>query len=120
MARFAEVIALTPAEIRDNDVWVVERAGQVIGFYGLVHHGEVAELDHLWLRPEEIGHGLGRLTFEDAMRRAREMDAHRLEWEAEPNAVGFYRRMGGIPIREVTSELGRRLEVFALDLAGPA
>jgi hypothetical protein len=45
MARFAEVIALTPAEIRDNDVWVVERAGQVIGFYGLVHHGDVAELD---------------------------------------------------------------------------
>jgi hypothetical protein len=48
------------------------------------------------------------------------MGADRLEWEAEPNAVGFYRRMGGVPIREVTSELGRRLGVFALELAGPA
>ena len=48
---------------------------------------------------------------------ARERGARRLEWEAEPNATGFYERMGGTYVRdsEVT-EWGRVLEVLGLDL----
>ena len=43
--------------------------------------------------------------------------ARRLEWEAEPNATGFYERMGGTYVRdsEVT-EWGRVLEVLGVAL----
>lgn len=49
---------------------------------------------------------------------ARERGARRLEWEAEPNATGFYRRMGGTFVRdsEVT-EWGRVLQVLGVRLA---
>jgi hypothetical protein len=39
-----------------------------------------------------------------------------MEWEGEPNAVGFYERMGGRRVRTVTSEWGRELPVMAVDL----
>jgi GNAT superfamily N-acetyltransferase len=116
MDRFAAVIAIDSHYLAQNEVWVAQSAGKVAGFYGLVHHGAVAELDHLWLLPAYIGQGLGRRLFEHAVARAAARGAQRLEWEAEPNAVGFYRRMGGATARETTSELGRRMEVFALDL----
>ncbi len=32
--------------------------------------------------------------------RGRQLGASRLEWEAEPNAVGFYERMGGRYFRD--------------------
>jgi GNAT superfamily N-acetyltransferase len=88
----------------------------VAGFYSLIQHGEVSELDDLWLLPRHIGKGLGRRMFEHATNRAREQGATRLEWEAELHAVGLYERMGGRRVGERTSQLGRTLPIFALDL----
>jgi hypothetical protein len=39
-----------------------------------------------------------------------------MEWESDPNAVGFYRRMGGDTVRMQRSEWGRDLPVMAVDL----
>lgn len=116
LMRFGAILSLSPDWIRQHDVWVLEEDDEVAGFYGLIHHGEVSELDDLWLLPRHIGKGLGRRLFEHAVARAREHGALRLEWEAEPHATGFYERMGGRPVRETTSQLGRKLAVFALDL----
>ena len=99
-----------------HEVWVLEQEGEVAGFYSLIHHGEVSELDHLWLLPRHIGQGLGRPLFEHALQRARMSGANRIEWEAEPNATGFYGRMGAQPLRETTSSMGRTLTVMGRDL----
>jgi hypothetical protein len=55
--------------------------------------------------------------FEHVADRARELGARRLEWEAEPNAHGFYERMGATYVRdsEVT-EWGRVLDVLGVEL----
>ncbi len=116
LMRFGAILSLSPDWIRQHDVWVLEEGGEVAGFYGLIHHGEVSELDDLWLLPAYIGKGHGRRLFEHAAARARESGALRLEWEAEPHATGFYERMGGRAVRETISELGRKLSIFALDL----
>jgi hypothetical protein len=58
------------------------------------------------------------LLFEHVVTCARELGARRLEWEAEPNARGFYERMGGAYVRDSeTTEWGRVLEVFGLALS---
>ena len=79
MEQFARVISMSPDYVRDHEVWVVEQGGEIAGFYGLIHHGEVCELDHLWLLPRYIGTGLGRRLFEHAVNRARETDAVQME-----------------------------------------
>ena len=51
------------------------------------------------------------------MEQARQLGATRLEWEAEPNAVGFYEGMGGRYLREsAPTELGRTVPVMGLEL----
>jgi hypothetical protein len=42
-----------------------------------------------------------------------------MEWEAEPNALGFYERMGAVYVRDSEpSEWGRVLAVMAVSLVG--
>lgn len=116
LRRFAALVALTPEVVATNDVQVGERDGELRGFYTLLHRGGLAVLDDLWLEPGEIGRGSGRLLFEHAASRARLAGASLLEWEAEPYAVGFYTRMGGVTVRFVDSSLDRRLPVMQLRL----
>ena len=74
-------------------------------------------LDDLWVEPEWIGRGVGSRLFHRAVERARELDATRLEWEAEPHAIGFYTRMGGHYLRDSEpSAWGRVIPVMGIDL----
>ncbi|MDT7710222.1 MAG: hypothetical protein QOG20_5829 [Pseudonocardiales bacterium] len=114
--RFARTLGLTPEVVAANEVHVLERDGRVCGFSTLLLRGELAVLDDLWLDPAEIGRGSGRLLFEDAAARAAALGARTLEWEAEPHAVGFYERMGGVTAGWADSPLGRRLPVMRLVL----
>jgi GNAT superfamily N-acetyltransferase len=117
MAGFASVISMSPAYIRQHEVWVLEDSKEIVGFHGLIHRGEVCELDHMWLMPERIGKGHGRQMFEHALMRAGEGGAARLEWEADSYAIGFYQRMGVRHLRWTVSQLGRRLPVMEISLA---
>lgn len=91
--------------IRDNHVYVAEDAGEIRGFYALCVAGDKAELDHLWVRPEMIGTGIGKELFLDAMERAAKLNVNAVEIDSDPNAAGFYKRMGATQIGEVDSPI---------------
>jgi GNAT superfamily N-acetyltransferase len=76
----------------------------------------VSILEHLWVEPGSMRAGVGSRLFRHAGDRARALGAAVMEWEAEPNALGFYTRMGGRPVRTATSEWGRELTVMAVGL----
>lgn len=116
MARFASVISMSPAYVEAHEVWVLEKSATIMGFHGLIHHEDMSELDHMWLLPQHIGKGHGRLLFQHAVERARAAGALRLEWEAERHAIGFYKRMSARPLRRSTSKLGRRSLIMGIDL----
>jgi GNAT superfamily N-acetyltransferase len=98
-------------------VYVAEAEGAPIGWASLIPRGAVGWLEDLWVEPAWIGRGVGRMLFEHVKDRAGRLGAERLEWEAEPNAHGFYERMGGSYVRdsEVT-EWGRVLDVLGVEL----
>jgi GNAT superfamily N-acetyltransferase len=107
-----------PESLRARLVFVAEAAGgEPVGWASLIPRAEVGWLEDLWVEPAWIGRGVGRLLFEHVAEQARGLGARRLEWEAEPNATGFYERMGGRYVRdsEVT-EWGRVLEVLGVEL----
>jgi GNAT superfamily N-acetyltransferase len=96
---------------------VLEVDGVVAGWSALQHRGETAWLEDLWVDPQYMGRGFGKTLFLDAAARAVDAGARRLEWEADPDAVGFYERMGGRHVRDSDlTELGRVLPIMALDL----
>ena len=94
-------LTISPDFIRDNHVYVAEENGEIRGFYALLVAGEKAELDHMWVTPEAIGKGIGKELFLDAMERAAKLKVNAVEISSDPNAAGFYKRMGATQIGEV-------------------
>ena len=85
---------------------------RVVGFYSLVGGGAV--LDPLWVLPGWMGQGIGRTLFEHAVRRAGALGVAVVGIEADPNATGFYRRMGARRVGENASELDGRERILPL------
>ena len=93
-------LTISPDFIRDNQVYVAEHDGEIRGFYALCVSGEKAELEHMWVTPASIGTGIGKELFLDAMERAATLDVRDIGITADPNAAGFYRRMGALQVGE--------------------
>jgi GNAT superfamily N-acetyltransferase len=106
----------SPQRLREQIVFVAENEGTAIGWSLLIPKGEVGWLEDLWIEPAWMGKGVGSALFRHTATHARELGATRLEWEAEPNAVGFHEKMGGRHVRETVSEWGRTLSVMSVEL----
>jgi GNAT superfamily N-acetyltransferase len=121
LERVRPMLRLEPRDIEMTEVWVLEEAGEVLGWHRVTIHGAHAELEDLWLEPGWIGSGRGRALFEHAAGVARAHGARAMEWDAEPYAEGFYRAMGGVEIGRTPSaaEEGRTLPRMRLVLSPP-
>lgn len=76
-----------------------------MGFYALILRGEKAELEHMWVAPAHIGEGVGKELFVHAMQQAAGENVSVVEISSDPNAEGFYQRMGAQRIGEVPAEM---------------
>lgn len=111
---WAETLQLFGETAPTAEIYVAETAGLAIAWMRLVPGNESCVLEDLWVAPISQRTGVGTKLFRFAERRACQLDAPRLEWEAEPNAIGFYERMGGRHIRDTPrNEWGRTLPVMA-------
>ena len=59
----------------------------------------------MWVAPAHIGTGVGKELFLHAMQRAARENVSEVEIEADPNAEGFYRKMGAYRTGETVSEI---------------
>lgn len=91
--------------VRDHHVYVAEADGEIRGFYALCVSDDKAELEHMWVTPASIGTGIGKKLFLDAMEKAAALAVRDVEIVADPNAAGFYERMGATQIGEVDSPI---------------
>lgn len=81
-----------------HEIWVAEEGAAIAGFYALIPHGADQELDLFFTGNETQGKGLGRRLFEPMAQRARALGAGRVVISSNPEAAGFYRRMGTVDI----------------------
>ena len=79
------------------------RNARILGFYELIGDSPEFELSNLWVEPDSIGTGIGRLLWTHAMSAAREMGGTTVMIEADPNALGFYQAMGAVQVGETPS-----------------
>lgn len=107
----------SPSGLRGRDIRVAEIDARLVAWAALVPRGDLVWLDDLWVEPEWIGKGVGSLLFRWAVDRGRAVGGKRLEWQAEPNSVGFYDKLGGRYLRDgEPTSWGRVLPVMGLDL----
>ena len=98
-------LTITPEFIAANEVYVAINGEEIVGCCAITFNGSLAELEHMWIRPEHIGSGVGRALFLHVKERAANLKIPALELSADPNAEGFYERMGATRIGEVRSEI---------------
>jgi GNAT superfamily N-acetyltransferase len=89
-----ETLTIRAEFIAANVVWCATEDSRAVGFYVLTNESDGLHLDHLWIVPSAMGRGIGRALFEHAVEQARGLGARALEIEADPNAEGFYTRVG--------------------------
>ena len=78
---------------------------EIVGCCAIGLNDSRAGLEHMWINPERMGAGVGRALFLHAKDRAPKLRVPTLELSADPNAEGFYERMGATRIGEVRSEI---------------
>lgn len=119
MEIWTPLLTFSSEYFEENKSWVAEIDGAPIGFYTLQDKNGIAWIENLWVLPNYMGQGVGRQLFLNAISRAREMGCKTLQLEADPNAVGFYEKMGMHKIGEQHSEVDsqpRILPIMEMDL----
>jgi GNAT superfamily N-acetyltransferase len=112
-------LTISPAYISSAEVWNAHCEDSILGFYSLTGSGETLRLDNLWVMPVSIGQGIGSRLFRHAMERAITLGATSVEIESDPNAEGFYQKMGALTVGEVGYEMEgsrRTLPLLHMDL----
>jgi N-acetylglutamate synthase-like GNAT family acetyltransferase len=105
-------LTITREFIATHEVFVATISGEIVGCCALVLTDSLAEIEHMWIRPEQMGTGVGRALFEHARERAMERGANVLELSADPYAEGFYARMGAKVIGEIPANMDGQSRVL--------
>jgi N-acetylglutamate synthase-like GNAT family acetyltransferase len=105
-------LTITPEFIARNEMYVAVIGEEVVGCCAIVLGEARAELEYMWIKPQHMGAGVGRALFLHAKERAARVGMRLLELSADPNAEGFYARMGAKRIGETQSEIDGQLRVL--------
>jgi GNAT superfamily N-acetyltransferase len=116
--QWKEVLTITPEFVSTNEVYVATQGATAVGFYALLFKDGGAVLEHMWVDPGRIGAGIGRALFDHAFRVAASFNAAQMEIESDPNAEGFYLRMGARRAGEVLSVLEGQTRALPLLIIG--
>ena len=107
-----DILTMRPEFIAANVAYSAIEEGRALGFYVLTTEDDGMHLDHLWILPDAMGRGIGRALFGHAVEETRKLGHRTLQIEADPNAEGFYARMGARRVGEAVTEIdGQRREL---------
>jgi GNAT superfamily N-acetyltransferase len=97
---------------------VAQEAGMPIGYAIVSVDADRAFLRDLFVEPDRFRQGIGAALFGEAVRFAREQGAESITLGGDPNAIGFYERMGMRQIGYEPSIVGngRMLPIMTLDI----
>jgi GNAT superfamily N-acetyltransferase len=101
MRAWEDMLTITANDLSRMRLCVAEGADGILGFSGFVGAGARVQLEHLWIRPDQMGKGIGRSLLKHALTEAKRGGADIIVIESDPNAEAFYHRMGAVRVGEV-------------------
>ena len=101
LARWNDDLRISAESIARQPTYVAEHNGQRAGFVQLSLATDAAVLEHLWVAPEHMRKGIGRLLLRCGLAVATAWGCREVRIDADPNAERFYvacgaRRIGAI------------------------
>jgi GNAT superfamily N-acetyltransferase len=120
IAAWRDILIMRPEFVAANVAYCAVEQDRIVGFYVLTQEEDGIHLDHLWILPDAMGRGIGRRLFEHAVVEATNLGFNLIKIEADPNAEGFYDRMGAIQVgTSVTEVAGQHRELPLMEFAPP-
>jgi len=107
-------LTITTEYIEKNETWLAAVDEEIVAFYALREEETFVWLEHLWVNPEAMGRGVGAQLLRHALKRCHERGAAVLRIESDPNAQGFYEKMGARKIGESRGEVEGRPRILPM------
>lgn len=101
-----EDLTIDETYMKQNYVFVVETEEEVIGFFAF-QRGEQDSLDFFYLHPNYIGKQVGKKMWKSILKKAKELNITSFTIDSDPNAKGFYEKMGAVQIGETPSTVSK-------------
>jgi GNAT superfamily N-acetyltransferase len=98
---WADELTLTSDYISTHRVFIAEQDGQAVGVCALEDHFDHWALEHVWVEPAHHGSGVGKLLVLEAVSVARSNRNDPITVKSDPNAAGFYEKLGAVKVDEV-------------------
>ena len=111
---WSPVLTVTPEFIATYETYLAWMDKQPVGFCAISQEGDKVSVEHLWVLPDYMGKGIGAELFRHMLSRCKELEIHILEIESDPNAQGFYERMGAHKVGEVRGKVDGQTRILPL------
>ncbi|MEZ2364725.1 GNAT family N-acetyltransferase [Bacillus cereus] len=111
-----EDLTITEEYIKKNFVYVLENDNAKIGFFSFLRNDKA--LDFLYIHPDYKGKGYGKILWEYVIEKVNELGLKSFTIDSDPNAKGYYLKMGAQLIGETPSTVfkGRLLPLLKYDV----
>ena len=110
-----ELLDLSDEHVLAGRTRLAELGGRVVGFATTVLGDAAAELEDLFVDPDQRREGIGRAPVEDVADAARPAGCSRVEVDANRHALAFYLEVGFVGTEPVALEHGTAIRM-GLDL----
>lgn len=119
IALWSDELSVEPAYVESHWVLAALADSRIVGWCAVLGERSDYWLDYCWVLPAVAGNGIGHALVQRAVAHAGQLRARTLKVVSDPNAEGFYRRMGFRRIGDCPSKPdGRRLPILEVDVAG--
>jgi len=110
MEAWRDELTIDQAYIKQNIVYVLIYQQQTVGYYSFFEkEADFLHLDNLFVLPQFMGKGFGKLLMKHAFETAQKLSAKRIRLEADPNVVSFYQKLGFVVVEQKPSSVPGRL-----------
>lgn len=121
MKKWEKELTIRPEDFEANKIFkLINNDQSIIGFYSFKNkNNNSVHLNDLFILPDHIGKGLGKLLLNDFINKIKNANASKITLESDPNAEGFYLHYGFKTVgQRETSIKGRYLPIMEKTIIG--
>lgn len=109
MNDWSDVLTIKEEYIQNNEVYKLLNNNSTVAYYSyLIINENTVKLDNLFVLPDEMGKGYGKLLMNDFILKIKKGQAKRIILDADPNAQQFYESFGFTKIGKIETSIKNR------------
>lgn len=102
-------LTITPNKIESQPIFKGICKNSLVGMYSLIEWEQSFYLEHIFIDPAWIRHGFGSKLIYHALETSKSLGYKTLNVLVDPNARGFYDKLGAIWVKDIPSNIPGRM-----------